>query len=136
MNEREPSSRARHARSSVDRAAVGRMGEAAAADYLTRLGYRMLERNWRCRFGEIDLIADDGGTLVFVEVRSRTNPTRFGTAIEAITDRKRRQVREVAAYYLMKRQAGKDTSVRCDAVAVTFRSDGTVSDLKHVPGAF
>lgn len=131
MQERMRSAR----RVTANRAAVGRSGEDAAADYLTRLGYRILERNWRCRAGEIDLIADDAGTLVFVEVRSRTNPARYGTAIEAITARKRRQVREVAAVYITKSKY-LAAPVRCDAVAITFASDGAVAELKHVPGAF
>jgi putative endonuclease len=136
MDSRHDASRSQPRRSSSNRAATGRAGEEAASQYLVSLSYRLLERNWRCRIGEIDLIADDGGTLVFVEVRSRTNPTRFGTAVEAITDRKRRQVREVAAYYLMQRKAATTPSVRCDVVAVTFRPDGSVAELKHIPGAF
>jgi len=112
------------------------MGESAAADYLVNLGYRMIARNWRCRIGEIDLIADDGGTLVFVEVRARTNPTRFGTALEAVTPLKQRQVREVAAYYLAQLKSASPSSIRCDVVAVTFRVDGSIAELRHIPGAF
>ncbi|MFC5532429.1 YraN family protein [Cohnella yongneupensis] len=136
MDTRQQPPRAASRRSPGNRAATGRIGEEAAADYLAEKGYRVLERNWRCRIGEIDLVADDNGTLVFVEVRSRTNPTRFGTAIEAITERKRRQVREVAAYYLAQRKHFATPSVRCDVVAVTLRHDGTVAELKHIPGAF
>lgn len=128
--------------SSVSRAAragnrreTGRAGEEAAASRLSEAGYRILARNWRCRAGEIDLIAEDGGALVFVEVRARTNPTRFGTAIEAVDARKQRQVRAVAAYYLASHPVS-GRSVRCDVVAVTFRSDGTVAELRHVKGAF
>ena len=116
------------------RAAVGRAGEDAAARHLLDLGYSLVERNWRCRSGEIDLIAEDGNTLVFVEVRSRSNPTRFGTAVEAVSPRKCRQVREVAAYYL-RQQAGFRRAIRFDVVAVTFRNDGG-TELKHLPGAF
>lgn len=136
MDIRQQSSRAKPRRSSDNRAATGRLGESAAADYLANLGYRVIERNWRCRIGEIDLIAEDGGTLVFVEVRSRTNPTRFGTAIEAVTSLKQRQVREVAAYFLAQRKTASSPSMRCDVVAVTFRHDGTIAELKHIPGAF
>lgn len=118
-----------------NRAETGRAGEEAAARHLSQAGYRILARNWRCRAGEIDLIAEDGGALVFVEVRARTNPTRFGTAIEAVDARKQRQVRAVAAYYLASHSvAGR--SVRCDVVAVTFGSDGTVGELRHVKNAF
>ncbi|WP_027084281.1 YraN family protein [Cohnella panacarvi] len=136
MDVRHQSSRSKPRRSTDNRAATGRMGEQAAADYLANLGYRIVARNWRCRIGEIDLIAEDGGTLVFVEVRARTNPTKFGTALEAVTPLKQRQVREVAAYYLAQRKSASPPSVRCDVVAVTFRLDGTIAELRHIPGAF
>lgn len=136
MDSSEQSSRSKPRRSADSRAATGRRGESAAADYLANLGYRIVDRNWRCRTGEIDLIADDRGTLVFVEVRARTNPTKFGTALEAVTPLKQRQVREVAAYYLMQRKFATSPPVRCDVVAVTFRNDGTVAELKHIAGAF
>ncbi|XID95152.1 YraN family protein [Paenibacillaceae bacterium WGS1546] len=125
----------RPARPKDRRPAVGRAGEAAAADYLQRAGYTVVERNWRCRSGEIDLIARDGGTLVFVEVRSRTNPLRYGTAAESVTFRKVRQVRELAAVYL-KLSGSADEPIRFDVVAVTFGNDGSVAELKHIPGAF
>jgi len=117
------------------RTAVGRAGEAAAEAFLLEAGYVFRARNWRCRAGEIDLIVLDGDALVFVEVRSRSNPTRFGTALEAVTPRKCRQVRELAAVYL-KQAAAPFASVRFDVVAVTFRADGGVAEIKHVPGAF
>ena len=136
MDIRQQSSRAKPRRSTDNRAATGRRGESAAADYLANLGYRIVERNWRCRIGEIDLIADDGGTLVFVEVRARTNPTKYGTALEAVTPLKQRQVRDVAAYYLAQRNSATSPSIRCDVVAVTFRTDGSIAELRHIPGAF
>lgn len=136
MDTRQQSARAKPRRSTDNRASTGRMGEGAAADYLANLGYRIVDRNWRCRIGEIDLIADDGGTLVFVEVRARTNPTKFGTALEAVTPLKQRQVREVAAYYLAQRKLAIFPSIRCDVVAVTFRVDGSIAELRHIPGAF
>lgn len=117
------------------RAATGRAGEEAAAAHLEEMGYRMIVRNWRCTNGEIDLILEDGTILVFVEVRSRTNPTRFGTAVEAITPRKCRQVREIAGIYLKQRK-GPPVSVRFDVVAVTFLRDGTVAEIKHLQEAF
>jgi putative endonuclease len=119
----------------MSRSAVGRAGENAAAEYLGRLGYVLMECNWRCRLGEIDLIAMDGNTLVFIEVRSRTNPTRYGTAIEAVTPRKCRQVREVATVYL-KQRGGAPQSLRFDVVAVTFLGDGYPPEIQHLQGAF
>jgi len=114
---------------------TGRAGEDAAVEYLRNAGYVVLERNWRCRLGEIDVIARDGSAFVFVEVRSRTNPTRFGSAIEAVTPRKCRQVRSVAAVYL-KQLSEPPVSVRFDVVAVTFGIAGGGAEIKHIPGAF
>jgi len=120
---------------SRSRKGAGLAAEDQACIYLEKLGWQIVQRNWRCRSGEIDLVARDRDTLVFVEVRSRTAPSRFGTAIEAVTPRKCRQVRETAEVYLrLNRMTG--TPVRFDAVAVTFAKDGTVQELKHIPNAF
>jgi putative endonuclease len=130
MNARSPGPRARPSRK-----AAGHAAEAAASDYLQSLGYRTLERNWRCRRGEIDLIMRDQDTIVFVEVRSRLSSGRFGTAIESITPQKCRRVRELAAIYL--HVTGKrEHPIRFDAVAVTVGQDGAVSDIRHVSNAF
>lgn len=118
------------------RRATGLAAEEEAARHLLELGYVILERNWRCRSGEIDLIALDGGVLVFVEVRSRRNPTRFGTAVEAIAPRKRVQVRNVAQIYLSMRRRDCDNPVRFDVIAVTFDGQGAVTELRHLEGAF
>jgi len=117
------------------RRASGKAAEEAAARYLGENGFDILERNWRCRSGELDLIALNGDTLVFVEVRSRRNPTRLGTAVEAITPRKCAQVRSVAHVYLSTKQHPL-RQVRFDVVAVTFGPAGEVAELKHIPGAF
>src|ERR1700680_3827737 len=77
----------------------GTMGEAAAARYLTERGYHVLERNFRCRGGEIDLIALDGGTLVFIEVKLRRTLAR-GSPLEAVTPLKQARVRKAAQQYL------------------------------------
>lgn len=117
------------------RKAAGQAAEDAAFAYLQTLGYTPVVRNWRCRSGEIDLIMRDGEALVFAEVRSRTSPSRYGTAIEAITPRKCRQVRETAAVYL-RMHGAEHGPVRFDVVAVTFHADGSVNELRHIPAAF
>jgi len=114
---------------------VGRAGEEVAAAFLAESGLVVEERNWRCRAGELDLIARDGDILVFAEVRSRTSPSRYGEAIEAVTPRKCRQVRELAGIYLKTRKLAAQ-SARFDVVAVTFRRDGSVAEIRHVPNAF
>lgn len=122
-------------RNNRSRKAVGHAAEAAAREYLQKLGYRLVSQNWRCHSGEIDLIMRDGETFVFAEVRSRTTPSRFGTAAEAITPRKCRQVRKLAEIYLRLTETFGQ-SIRFDAVAVTFDEGGTVSAIKHVANAF
>ncbi len=91
----------------------GRQAEARAAAYLEAQGLRIVARNWRCRFGEIDLIARERGTLVFVEVRSRASRSHGGAAA-SITAAKRRRLLAAAALYL--RETGLDTPCRFDAL--------------------
>jgi putative endonuclease len=118
-----------------NRKSTGRAAEEAAAAYYEQRGCTVAARNWRCRTGELDLIVRDGGALVFVEVRSRTSPSRYGTAVEAVTPRKCRQVRETAGVYL--KMAGlHGLPLRFDVVAVTFETDGAIRELKHIAGAF
>lgn len=84
----------------MKRQETGRAGEAAAAAFLEEAGYRVLHRNYRCgRSGEIDLIAVDGDTLVFVEVKTRRSAS-FGTGAEAVDQRKRARLIRLARYYL------------------------------------
>lgn len=95
---------------------VGREGEEAAAAYLADHGYRILERNLRFRSGEIDLVAEESGYLVFVEVKTRTG-SGFGTAAEAVTAEKRRRLVRLAGLYLARR-GGSPPPCRFDVVTV------------------
>lgn len=96
---------------------TGAVAEDRAARLLRARGYAIVERNFRCRLGELDIIARDGDTLAFVEVRSRADD-RHGHAAEAVGPRKRRQVARVAAYYVgIRRPACRD--MRFDVVAIT-----------------
>jgi putative endonuclease len=110
-------------------------GETVAADHLASIGYRIIERNWRCPVGELDLIAEDGGTLVFVEVRSRRDTGSFGTPEESVDARKQKRLRELARMYLYRGRAF-DRKTRFDVVAVTFAPDGELLGLRHVKSAF
>ncbi|SFB57523.1 putative endonuclease [Cohnella sp. OV330] len=129
----------RNPRSSIRRPDLRKMcgdsAEAEAAVFLERLGYRIRERNWRCRTGELDIVATDGDVTVIVEVRSRKENGRFGTAVEAVTPRKCMQVRATAQVYL--RFAGLEgTRTRFDVVAVTNDEAGRVKEVRHLIGAF
>jgi putative endonuclease len=82
------------------RKATGAHGEELAARFLQRQGYAILQANWRCRRGEIDLIARDGATLVFVEVRTRRS-SRLGSPEESVTPAKQQRLAELAQTYLL-----------------------------------
>lgn len=111
----------------------GREAEERAAAYLEKLGYRVLQRNYRCRGGEIDLVALDGATLVFVEVKAR-HSDHFGTSGEAIGRRKAHHLRVAAATYLTVQGAMAGSiweQPPCRFDAVLFDED-TVEHLKDV----
>lgn len=102
----------------LTRAELGALGEQLAVDHLTRLGLEILTRNWRCRYGELDVIAADtvARTVVFVEVKTRTGDG-FGGLAHAVTERKVRRLRRLAALWL----AGQDWSwavIRIDVIGV------------------
>lgn len=92
----------------------GQAGETAAAQFLCRRGYRLLDRNFRGRCGELDIVALDGETVVFVEVKLRS---RIVAALEAVDPRKQRRLVRVATEYLLGR-GWLDRRVRFDVVAV------------------
>ena len=100
------------------RIALGSWGERLAAEHLRRRGYDVLETNYRCPRGEIDIVARDGQSLVFVEVRTRRSSSH-GTPQESITTAKQRKLVEVAQTYLQEREVG-EVSWRIDVVAVGF----------------
>lgn len=96
---------------------IGATAEERAADALLRRGYRIVERNYRCKVGELDIVAREGPTLVFVEVRSRRTGD-FGSALEAVGWRKQKKVSRVAAHYIAVRRPRFETA-RFDVVAIT-----------------
>ncbi len=96
---------------------LGAEYEDRAAGYLEARGYRILERNFRCRMGEIDLIADDGGVRVFVEVKYRAG-TSSGDALSAVDCRKQRKISRVALFYLMRHGLTADTPCRFDVIGI------------------
>ncbi|MEI6700000.1 MAG: YraN family protein [Mycobacterium sp.] len=101
----------------LSRRELGAVGEQLAVDHLRALGLRILERNWRCRYGELDVIAADGDrTVVFIEVKTRSGDG-FGGIAEAVTRAKVRRIRRLAGIWL----AGQDTGwpqVRIDVIGV------------------
>lgn len=100
----------------------GEKGEAIAVRYLKKQGYKILENNYRNRLGEIDIIAKDRETIVFVEVKARRSPL-YGNPKWAVTPRKQRKISMVALAYL-KSTDQNDVRARFDVVAVTASRDG------------
>lgn len=119
---------------SRDRIELGKQGERAAAQYLQAHAYTVLHRNWRCRFGELDIVAEHLSTLVFVEVRTRSTIS-LGTAEESVNLRKQRQVRRIAQHFLHTEKR-YDCSIRFDVIALRMQSDGSIEDLNHIIHAF
>lgn len=100
-----------------NRRRIGAAYEEWAAEFLTERGYQILERNYRCRRGEIDLIARDGDTLVFLEVKYRRSAACGGPA-EAVTHTKQKTICRVADHYRFARRISEDRACRFDVVAI------------------
>lgn len=110
---------------------LGGRGEDAAARYLTGLGFDILDRNWRCAEGELDIIARDGNVLVVCEVKTRSG-LGFGTPAEAVTVAKARRLRRLAAHWLAEHRAGCP-EVRFDIVGVLATAGGELR-IAHLRG--
>jgi len=112
----------------------GTRSERAAAAYLKKLGYRILQRNFRCPFGELDLVALDGECIVFVEVRS-TEGTDLNRPALSVDLEKQRRLTKLALYFLQRyKLLGR--SARFDILAVSWPADQTEPKMAHYPSAF
>ena len=115
---------------------LGIRGEQLAAEHLTRRGFEILERNYRTRWGELDIVAYDGATIAFVEVKTRV-ASAGRTPFESVHSRKREQVRRMASSWLSERSGRPFASVlRFDAIGVTFDRAGRLIALEHLECAF
>jgi putative endonuclease len=115
------------------RRSLGHFGEVVAEGHLRRQGYEIIERNWRCRLGEIDLVAREGGDWVFVEVRTRQSHS-CGTPEESITPAKQRRLLQLACTFLQERGL-EDVSWRIDIVAVEVDRAGRPTRVEVLPSA-
>jgi putative endonuclease len=116
---------------------LGQLGEDLAAGHFERLGYDVVARNHRTRFGEIDLIACDERALVFCEVKTRRTGGRAGGAIEAVAETKQAQVRRMAAAWLVETpDRPHREELRFDVVAVAVDGRGQLVAVDHLEGAF
>ena len=112
---------------------LGRSGEEKVAGYLQKKGYTILVKNYRCKAGEIDIIARDGAELVFIEVKTRSS-LNFGFPAEAVTRRKQRQISRAAQWYLAEQQLF-DVPARFDVIAVLGVDQKDVT-IDHINNAF
>lgn len=100
---------------------LGRIGENIIADYITKLGYKVVERNFACNQGEIDIIAKDKEELVFIEVKTRTDIS-YGEASEAVTDTKKRHLINSIKYYIYKQKL-ENQPIRIDVAEVYINKE-------------
>jgi len=114
----------------MNRSELGRQGERLAEEYLRDKGYRILERNYRNRLGEVDIICQDSNTIVFVEVKTRSQ-TLFGRPEEAVTRAKRAKIERLSQWYLAEKRL-EDSDVRLDVVSV--RLDSGLESVEHIIG--
>ena len=116
---------------------LGRAGEQMAAEHLVRLGYEIVERNYRTRWGELDIVARTGSTLAFCEVKTRRAGGRAGGPFDAVGPGKQARVRKMAGRWLIDRRDRPYADViRFDAIGVTVDTAGRLVELRHLQGAF
>ena len=122
------------------RRALGALGERLAAEHLERSGYRIVERNYRTRHGELDIIAAGERCLVFCEVKTRITGRNGPHPFESIRNGKRSQVRQMAAQWLGERRTQLDEppqpNLRFDAIGVRLTPTGRLMELDHLEDAF
>ncbi len=115
------------------RFSLGDRGERVACDFLREKGYEILEKNYKCKLGEIDLVARRGGRLAFVEVKTRTG-TGFGTPQEAVGARKQEKIFKLAQWYMKEKKIGK-IPVAFDVVAVLWK-EGRPPEIRLISDAY
>lgn len=118
----------------MDKIGKGKAAEDAAAIYLAKQGHTILERNYRCPIGEIDIVSRQGEYLVFVEVRSRKGAA-FGLPQETVNWNKRQRVRRLAAQYLQVKRAWQ-AKCRFDVIGIVYGENDEILSLEHITDAF
>ena len=115
---------------------VGSAGEQIAAEHLSHRGFQILDRNYRTRWGELDIIACDNRQIVFCEVKCRIANRAGRDPLESIHPAKQAQVRRMAARWLIERDHPRVRDLRFDAIGVTLAPDGRLLRLDHLEAAF
>jgi putative endonuclease len=116
---------------------LGRLGERLAAEHLVRRGYQIVERNYRTRWGELDIVAYDGQVLAFCEVKTRRLRDDQRDPLEAVRALKRSRIRKMAGRWLIERtERPYADELRFDAIGVVFDPSGKLVSIEHLEGAF
>lgn len=115
------------------RSTLGQLGEKIAVQHLQHLGWQILAQNWRCPYGEIDIIAQDTDTIVFVEVRTRRGKNAHDFALESISPKKQARLRQLVEFYQTEHLT-PEALVRVDVIAIALQPNGLFS-LKLVKDA-
>lgn len=115
-----------------NRLTLGQQGEAVALRYLEERGYRLLARNWRCTFGELDLVMGDGDVIVFIEVRTRRDGIE--SAFMSVDERKQRKLR-LAILAFLEAHGWEDAATRLDVIAVHLKPGTLHGTLSHAQDA-
>jgi putative endonuclease len=114
--------------------AIGNMGEDLAQDYLKNLGYEIIERNFKCNIGELDIIGLDGSHISFIEVKARYGNC-YGSPCEAVTYSKQRKIYKAAQFYIMIKKLHK-CNFRFDVVEVMLNKKDTTPSIRLIKNAF
>ena len=109
----------------------GNRAEDIAAKFLEGKGYKIVNRNYRCRYGEIDIIAEKENILAFCEVKAKTGDS-FGTPEEMVDDYKLTKINDIIDCYVSFEKVSDDLCLRIDVVAIDFDYNGFVKDIRHV----
>ena len=115
------------------RAELGRSGEALAERYLKKKGYRILERNFRGRYGEIDIIAGKADGLIFIEVKTRSG-SKYGAPKEAVDARKASRIIKASQEYMQSKGTPEDTAIRFDVIGISTEKEEP--EIEHIEAAF
>ncbi len=117
----------------IDKRLLGQEVEEKATEYLKNQDYEIIDRNFQCKIGEIDIIARQGKTIIFIEVKSKTG-SGFGSPEEMVTERKQHKIIRTAEYYL-KQKEQEDTSWRIDVIAVELGIKGEIKRIELIKNA-
>ena len=112
---------------------LGKLGENAAAGYLRQKGYRILEQNYRCKIGEIDIVAEKSGRILFIEIKTRRSD-HYGAPEESVHTLKQKKILRAAEWYLKEHKA-TDRPVGFEVISVLWH-DGRNPEIRYIPNAF